>query len=115
MPGKPIKTDIDSADLTSVALQQDYTVEGYDEELLAVYLKASENITETVTVSIISVLDTTNRIYLLDTASLAGAQNYRFRPSTPEPLKKGDVVRLACTNGNTTGTAYGEIRVREAN
>ena len=80
--------------------------------LLGVYLKASENITETVTVTKDMNAGATYDTQL-DTENLSSAQNYVFRPTGKEVFEKGDQVKVQCTNANTTGTVYVSVYAEE--
>lgn len=115
---KPIKTNTASQALASAALLHEVVFgaspndKEENVELLAVMIKASVNITETITVSHVGV-EGANYTFVLDTASLSTQQNYVFRPTGHCVFKRGDTLRVACTNANTTGTVYSKVQYRE--
>lgn len=106
----PIKQTA-TADLSSVALSDTYVMTR-DGELRWVGLAASVNITETVTVTLVSVTGATYDI-VLDTSNLSAAKNYIFNPAKAITLNKGDAVKITCTKANTTGVVYSTIEVEE--
>lgn len=117
--GKQIKNSTTSQSLASGALSHTLTI-GNDRnveescELLEVSIKFGSAVTQTVTVSRQSVAGS-NWTPVLDTASLSSATTYIYRPAQGVPLKRGDILTVACTNSGTPAiTAYSEIRYREA-
>lgn len=97
--------------LTGGALSYEWTLEK-DMDLLQVLLKASVNITETVQVLHVDGTDA-NYTILLDSTSLTAAQNYAFRPTGRCAFKRGDKIKVTCTNANLTGTVYAKIIAEE--
>jgi hypothetical protein len=93
-----------SQNLASAALS--YTTSfGTNFKLCQVLLKASTNITETVTVTLDNGTGS-NYDVVLDSTSLSAAQNYVFRPSGDCIFMDGDEVKVACTNAGATGIVY---------
>lgn len=98
-----------SQNLVSAPLSviQDYTEDG---TLIGVYLGASVAITETVTITKVSRFGSVYN-HVLKTADLNGDQYVRFCPADEKiVIKKGDSVKVQCTNANTTGVVYGIIQ-----
>lgn len=75
-------------------------------------LKATENITETVTVTIDS-LDGAAWDIEVKTTNLSASRNFFYQPSRPIRLRKGDKVKITCTAGNNTGTANSTLRIAQ--
>jgi len=93
-----------SQNLASAALS--YTTSfGCNFRLCQVLLKASTNITETITV-VFDSKEGSNYDVVLDSTSLTAAQNYVFRPTGQCIFMDGDEVKVTCTNANLTGTVY---------
>jgi hypothetical protein len=101
-----------SQNLTSGAL--DYTTAyRHPVKLEAVYVKASVNITEQVTLSIDSKHGSTyDRV--IRKLDFSASDSVRFEPDGDLYLSNGDQLRVQCTNANTTGTVYVEIKASEA-
>ena len=82
-------------------------------QLLGCYFKAATNITETVTVTLVSA-EGAGYTYLLNSTSLTTAQTANYTPTGFIGLKRGDVVTFACTSATATGMAgYMMIQYRE--
>lgn len=109
MTHKDVKKEAFTADLTAAALSKTFTPTR-DIIIHHVFIKASENITETVTVMRDSGAGA-NYDNLLDTTALTAEQHYRYDPDMI--MKNGDALVVACTNANTTGSVYGEIVYQE--
>ena len=110
----PVIVKTASQNLASAALSHSYTVDVESALLDSIYIHASQNITETVTIVLKSIVDTTNRVYELGSQSLSAADDYRYKNSGgPDYLRKGDIILITCTNNNTAGTVYSEIRLTE--
>ena len=77
-------------------------------QLSEVHLKASTNITETVTCTFASRTGSSYNV-TLDTSNLSSSQNYVFRPSGNCVFMDGDELRVTCTAANGTGTVYVNI------
>lgn len=101
-----IQEQIFSQSLVSGALDKSYDyVE--DGQIVSIYIKASTNITETITITRVS-RHGSNYNIVVDTKTLNGESSYWFHP-TGLVLKKGDSIRIQCTNANLTGTTYGTV------
>lgn len=74
-------------------------------KLCQILLKASQNISETITVQFKS-KDGTNYDVVLDSTSLSNAQNYVFRPTGQCIFMDGDEVKITCTNAGNSGIVY---------
>lgn len=117
--GKPIQNSTASQSLASAALSHTLTI-GNDRnceesvELLEVSIKFSGAVTQAVSVTRQSVAGS-NYAPVLDSASLSSATTYIYRPNPSVPLRRGDVITVACANSGTPAvTAYSEIRYKEA-
>lgn len=96
-------------DLSLGALSQDFVFQ-YDVEVIQVLLTASVNITEDFTISYIDTENGTNYDIIIRDRSInneddAAELEINFR------LRKGDKIRVQCTNANTTGIIYGTLQV----
>ena len=102
-----IQEQIFSQSLVSAALNvsYDYVEDG---TVQAIYLNFSTSITETITITKVS-RHGANYNILLDTNTLNAESSYIFHPEWKVVLKKGDSIKVQCTNANTTGTVYGTI------
>jgi len=90
------------------------TGKGDNYQLLGVYFKAVSDITETVTISIISNESTAVFTYLLDSTALSTAQTVVFTPSGFIGLKSKDTVRVQITSASATVNGSTMIQVRKA-
>ncbi len=97
-----------TADLSSAALSLEFTADkpGF---FLGAFMRASVQITETVTVVHISEEGSTSYDTLIKTTSLTTDQNFKYIEVAPIPLVKGDKIKLTCTKANTTGIVFGRI------
>ena len=89
------------------------TAKGHSYKLLGVYFKAATDITETVTISIISNKSTATFTYLLDSTALSTAQTVVFTPTGFIGLKRGDTVRVQITSATATAEVYTMIQVQQ--
>jgi len=106
----PIST---SQDLTAAAL--DFTTSiGRKFRLDSVTIKASVNITETITLKKNSNLGAAYDT-VLRTVGLVAQQNFVFRPDGEEVFNAGDELDVDVTAANVTGVVYVEIKVSEIN
>ncbi len=80
-------------------------------ELVSVYIHFSEAITETVKVTFKSA-DGSNYDTLIDSKVLNNQQDYVFAAQGCVAFDEGDIIKVTCTNGNTTGIAYVSVKVR---
>lgn len=100
-----------SQNLVSAALSYEWTLER-DMDLLQVLLHASANITETVQITHVDG-SSSNYNTVLDTTNITAGANYSFRPTGRCAFKKGDKIKITCTNANTTGIVYAKIIAEE--
>ena len=97
--------------LTSAALS--YTTNyGRAFKLEEIVIKASVNITETITITLDSV-NGANYDTVLATKDLVAQSSYVFRPAGQLNLQAGDEIKIQCTNANVTGTIYGAVKSSE--
>ena len=87
------------------------TGKGDNFQLLGVYFKAVSDITETVTISIISNESTAVFTYLLDSTALSTGQTVIFTPTGFIGLKSKDTVRVAITSASAAVNASTMIQV----
>jgi len=99
-----IKEEITSQALASGPLDVSYI---FNEQvnIVAIYIKASTTIIETVTITRIS-RNGTNYNVPLEIRTLNGNSSLIYAPTWRCILKIGDSVRIQCTNANLTGTLY---------
>lgn len=95
-------------DLSSAALSQEFEFQ-YDVIIYQVLVNSSVNIIEDLTVTYVDVENGANyntliREYSFNDESDAALLDIKFR------LRKGDKVKIQCTNANTTGIIYGTIQ-----
>ena len=102
-----------SQSLVSAALNQSYDF-AQETSIKAIYLKASTNITETITITLISP-NGSNYDIILDTKTLNAEQNYVFHPLWDLNIIKGASIKIQCTNANITGTIYGTLHAEGGN
>lgn len=81
-------------------------------KLEQVLVKASVNISETITVTLDSAAGATYDT-VLDTADLQGESSYVFRPTGQANFQAGDEIKVQCTNANLTGTVKLIIKTSE--
>lgn len=91
-------------DLSSAALDVTTSI-AFDTQLSMVTIKASVNITETVTISIDQNAGA-NFDVILASEKFKNQQDMVYIPDGDVYLKKGTEIRVQCTNANTTGTVY---------
>lgn len=97
-----------SQSLASGALNNSYYF-NEDGTVQVIYLKFSTSITETVTITRTSAAGGSNYDIVVATENLSGATSYIFHPCYNLVLKKGDNIKIQCTNANVTGTVYGTL------
>lgn len=106
---KPDKTS--SQDLSSAALS--YTTDyARRARIESISLHASVAITETVTITLVSV-NGANYDVVLVKRNLVSEQDLVFRPSGDLNLQAGDKIKVQCTKANSTGTVYVTIKASE--
>ncbi len=99
-----VQEDIGSQSLTSAALLLTKSYQTAT-KIRAIYIKASVNITETITITLVSP-NGANYDIPLDTKTLNGESSYTFHPLWDAYVLKGGSIKVQCTNANTTGTVY---------
>lgn len=99
-------------DLTSGSLTFEYE-STYDMQLKQITIKASTNITETIDVTIVQKEGTSFDI-LIDSSTLNSESNYVLVDKKVY-LKRGDKLRVTCTNANTTSTISGTLLMEVEN
>lgn len=112
---KPIQTASGEQLLTGgTPLSVSYTVEEENIEILSAHVKPDVSITEICTVTRVSVVGAAYA-FVLDTETFNSEQTaYNYLPGEGKVFaKRGDVITLACTAANNTGTAVGQILYRE--
>lgn len=100
-----------SQDLSLGALSFEWTAPR-DLRLLEVLAAASVNITETFKVIHVDGVSANYNV-TLDTVSLVAQNNFVFRPTGKKVIKRGDKIKVTCTNANLTGVLYGKILCEE--
>lgn len=106
---KPITT---SQDLTSGALSYTTSI-GRNFKIESISFHASVAITETITITKDS-KSGSNYDVVLRKKSLSSEQDFIYVPDEGvNNFLAGDEIKVQCTNANTTGTIYVEIRLSE--
>ena len=78
-----------------------------------IIFKASENITETITITLDSAKGSTYDV-VLKKVTLIGKQDYVFTPEEGDAdLQDGDEIKVECTAANDTGSIYGIVKCTE--
>ncbi len=85
---------------------------GRESRLTHAYVKASEPITETITITLISALGSDYDIEIAKRTLTAG-RNFSLRPDEQIDLQAGDEIKVECTNANVTGTVKGAVKMSE--
>ncbi len=98
-------------DLTAGAVSH-VTTETRKWKLEEVTIHFNASITETVTITRDSNIGA-NYDTVLATRDLVGETDFVFRPQGECNFLDGDNLRVQCTNSNTTGSAFGEIKTSE--
>lgn len=104
-----IDTQTATADLTAAALSYSYTFSN-DGRLAWIVIAASEAITETITVTLDNIKGS-NYDTTLKTRSWSSEQYYFWAPDTDLWFEKGQIIKIAVTDGNSTGNVYVTIQV----
>jgi len=90
----------------SVAALSFTTSFGVSFKNLSVTLKVSENITETVTITLDDALGS-DKDAVLKTGTLVAQKDFYF--NSDKVYNSGDEIIIACTDANSTGTVSGKI------
>ena len=69
-------------------------------------------ITETITITRDSV-NGANYDVVLAVKALISQQDFVYRPSGEENFQDGDEIKIQCTNANTTGVVYVNVKTSE--
>ncbi len=77
-----------------------------------IIIKASVNITETITITLDSV-NGSGYDTILESRDLVGEADFVWRPQGELRLQEGDEIKVQCTNANTTGTVRGSVKTSE--
>lgn len=106
----PIRT-IAQQDLSAAILNESYTMTK-DGELDFVAITFDGAVTETVVVTIDSVSGAAYD-WIVKSSALSGATTFFYQPSRPVTLKKGDIIKVTCTQATATETASLTISAME--
>jgi len=102
-----------SQDLSAAALSYTTTMTRKF-RVKSISFKASQNITEDITITRDSHLGATYDIKLR-TKGLVAEQNYIYVPERgDDSFNMGDNIKIECTNANGVGILYGELKLAEA-
>ena len=77
-----------------------------------VSIHASTTISETITITRVSAIGANYNV-VLATKTLIAQQDFVYRPSGEENFQVNDEVKVECTNANTTGIVYVDIKTSE--
>lgn len=105
--------DTFSQDLSTAALSHTLTLTK-PAKLQKITFHASVNITETITITLDSIKGAAYDT-ILRKVTLVGKQDYTYTPEGENDFQTGDIIKVECTNANTTGTLSGIIKCRELN
>lgn len=105
--------DTFSQDLSTAALSHTLTFTK-PSKLQKIVFHASVAITETITITLDSVEGAAYDA-VLRKVTLVGKQDYVYTPDGENDYQTGDIIKVECTNANTTGTISGTIKTRELN
>lgn len=81
-------------------------------KLEEVTVHADANITETITITRVSVYSSSYDVVLAKRV-MEGEADFVFRPQGECNFFAGDKVKVQCTNANTTGIVYCEVKTSE--
>lgn len=95
--------------LSSGALFQEYEFLEQS-RIIAVYMNFSVSITETVVITRVPIAGAEYSVRL-NRKVLDDTTDYIFHPEWDVILIKGDIIRIECTNANSTGTIYGILHI----
>ncbi|MBV6341032.1 hypothetical protein [Candidatus Magnetobacterium casense] len=110
-PAGTVVSEYTTVALTAAAA--DYTTSVSDDwKMEWVTVKASEAITETVTIKIVSDYSTTHNTTIASQALVAETDFY-YHPDGGLVLQDGDEIEVTVTNNNTTGSVYVAIQGQE--
>lgn len=105
--------DTFSQDLSSAALSHTLTFTK-PTKLQKITLHASVGITEDITITLDSIEGSAYDV-ILRKKSLSAEQNFVYTPDGENDYQTGDIIKIECTNANTTGVVSGLIKCRELN
>ena len=100
----------DSTNLATTVCTYSTSPYTHDVKVEEVRVHASEAITETVTITLDSIAGT-NYDTVLVNKGLVGEQDLVFRPKDEVYLAPGDILKVAVTRANITGTVYLTIQL----
>ena len=104
-----LKSDITfSQDLSEAALSFTTTI-GRNFKVEQIIFHASQNITETITITLDSAQGA-NYDTRLRRKTLNAEQDYVWIPEGEVNFKSGDEIKIQCTNANKTGTIRGIVK-----
>lgn len=107
-----IKKDITfSQDLSSAPLSYTTTV-GRKFKLEEIIFRASQAITETITITRVSAQGSAYNT-VLRTMELTAERDYVYRPTGEANFLEDDEIKVECTNANGVGTIRGILRLSE--
>jgi len=107
-----LKADKSSSQNLSAGALLYTTAIGRRFKLESVSVHASVNITETITVTLISALGSNYNV-ILAKRDMISEKDFVFRPSGELNLQANDEIRVECTNANLTGTVYPVVKTSE--
>ena len=100
-----------SQDLSAAALSFTTTI-GRAFRLTEITLSASENITETITITRDSAKGSAYDV-ILRKRGLSAEKNFVFRPDGDADFQAGDELKVQCTDANSLGTVSGLVKAKE--
>lgn len=107
-----LKADITTSQALASAVLDYTTTIDQAFKLEEIYFRASQAITETITITLDS-KNGSNYDVILRRKTLSGEQHYVYRPDGEMNFRKGDEIRIQCTNANGVGTIFVIIKPSE--
>jgi hypothetical protein len=104
MPAKSFTQDLSAGPLSVEFVFVEHV------RLNQVFINASVNITENITVTLKSTFGT-NYDIILDFEEMTAKGDYAYIPDRRPTISDGDSLLIECTNANTTGIVYGTYHV----
>lgn len=111
-PQHTLKKDLTTSQNLALAALSYTTAIARRFKLESISIHASVAITETITITRDSV-NGANYDVVLAVKALISQQDFVYRPSGEENFQDGDEIKIQCTNANTTGVVYVNVKTSE--
>ena len=114
---KSLKKDqiITPQNLGTKALTYTTSLPSKDFKLEQVILKASQAISETITITLIDISNQDTNVYdvVLQEVVLVAETDFVYRPQGQANFKAGDQIKVECTDTGGIGTVTGKVKTSE--